>query len=54
MRDELTRLGVGAGRMDAVGVGEGQPVAPNEAPDGADDPEGRARNRRVEVVIREV
>lgn len=33
------------------GRGEREPVAPNAAPDGGDDPAGRARNRRVEVVI---
>ena len=33
----------------AVGYGETQPVAPNETPDGADDPDGRARNRRVDL-----
>jgi outer membrane protein OmpA-like peptidoglycan-associated protein len=33
----------------AVGFGETQPVAPNTRPDGSDDPDGRALNRRVEV-----
>ncbi|MBU1374629.1 MAG: OmpA family protein [Alphaproteobacteria bacterium] len=33
------------------GLGERQPVAPNAKPDGSDDPEGRQRNRRVEIVI---
>jgi outer membrane protein OmpA-like peptidoglycan-associated protein len=28
-----------------------RPVAPNTKPDGSDDPEGRQRNRRVELVI---
>ena len=27
------------------------PIAPNAKPDGADDPAGRQRNRRVEVVL---
>jgi outer membrane protein OmpA-like peptidoglycan-associated protein len=35
----------------AVGLGEAQPVAPNEKPDGSDDPEGRQKNRRVEIVV---
>jgi len=35
----------------AVGYGESKPVAANAKPDGSDDPAGRARNRRVEVVI---
>ena len=34
------------------GLGKTRPVAPNAKPDGSDDPQGRARNRRVEVVVR--
>lgn len=34
-----------------VAYGEKKPIAPNEKPDGADDPEGRQKNRRVEVVV---
>lgn len=33
------------------GLGEAQPVAPNTRPDGTDDPEGRQKNRRVEIRI---
>jgi outer membrane protein OmpA-like peptidoglycan-associated protein len=33
------------------GFGEDRPVAPNEKPDGTDDPEGRQKNRRVEIVV---
>ena len=33
------------------GYGKTRPVAPNSNPDGSDNPEGRQRNRRVEVVI---
>jgi outer membrane protein OmpA-like peptidoglycan-associated protein len=33
------------------GYGESRPVAPNENPDGSDNPEGRAKNRRVEIRI---
>ena len=36
----------------AVGFGERQPVAPNTNPDGSDNPDGRALNRRVEIVVR--
>lgn len=40
------------GRAFAVeGRGEAEPIAPNEAADGADDPRGRARNRRVTIDI---
>ncbi|MGQ0733354.1 MAG: OmpA family protein [Acidobacteriota bacterium] len=34
------------------GWGKTKPVAPNAKPDGSDDPEGRAKNRRVEIVVR--
>jgi outer membrane protein OmpA-like peptidoglycan-associated protein len=33
------------------GWGKRRPVAPNTRPDGSDDPEGRQKNRRVEVVF---
>ncbi|MEM8924052.1 MAG: OmpA family protein [Actinomycetota bacterium] len=37
--------------VGAVGYGETQPVAANTLPDGTDDPDGRARNRRVEIIV---
>jgi outer membrane protein OmpA-like peptidoglycan-associated protein len=33
------------------GRGDADPVAPNTLPDGRDNPEGRALNRRVEFVL---
>lgn len=33
------------------GYGASRPVAPNKKPDGSDDPEGRQKNRRVEIVM---
>ena len=36
-------------QYESVGFGEGKPVAPNTKPDGSDDPDGRALNRRVEI-----
>lgn len=36
-----------------VGYGEKRPVAPNTKPDGSDDPAGRQKNRRVEILIQE-
>jgi outer membrane protein OmpA-like peptidoglycan-associated protein len=33
------------------GFGAKSPVAPNTKPDGSDDPAGRQKNRRVEIVI---
>jgi outer membrane protein OmpA-like peptidoglycan-associated protein len=38
-------------RFSTAGFGAKKPVAPNTKPDGSDDPEGRAKNRRVEIVI---
>lgn len=33
------------------GFGASRPVAPNAKPDGSDDPDGRQKNRRVEIVF---
>ncbi|RTQ49754.1 OmpA family protein [Hymenobacter gummosus] len=38
--------------MEVQGLGEADPLVPNARPDGSDDPEARARNRRVEIVLR--
>jgi outer membrane protein OmpA-like peptidoglycan-associated protein len=35
-----------------AGYGATRPVAPNTKPDGKDDPEGRQKNRRVEITIK--
>jgi len=45
VRDYLTLRGVSANRIRAEGVGEGKPIADNKTP------EGRANNRRVEIVV---
>lgn len=42
----LADAGVDAGRLDAIGYGETQPVAPN------DTPENRAKNRRIEFAVK--
>jgi outer membrane protein OmpA-like peptidoglycan-associated protein len=34
------------------GFGARKPVAPNKKPDGSDDPEGRQKNRRVEIIMK--
>jgi len=47
----LTEKGIDPVRMIAVGYGEKQPIAPNENPDGSDNEEGRAKNRRTEMKI---
>lgn len=47
-----SRMGIDGGRITTQGFGETKPVAQNLAAGGADDPQGRQKNRRVEVVIR--
>jgi outer membrane protein OmpA-like peptidoglycan-associated protein len=37
--------------MTTQGFGARSPVAPNAKPDGSDDPDGRQKNRRVEIVL---
>jgi outer membrane protein OmpA-like peptidoglycan-associated protein len=51
VRQWFVRHGLGALRFASRGFGETQPVASNTKPDGSDDPEGRRKNRRVEIVI---
>lgn len=51
VRDWLVAEGAVAAGTPIVGYGESSPAAPNAKPDGSDDPEGRARNRRVEIVL---
>jgi outer membrane protein OmpA-like peptidoglycan-associated protein len=43
--------GIPADLLKARGLGEKQPIAHNAKPDGSDDPAGRARNRRVEILF---
>ncbi|MGD1156483.1 MAG: OmpA family protein [Terriglobia bacterium] len=40
--------------MTIRGWGATKPVAPNTSPSGRDNPEGRQRNRRVEIVVKKV
>ena len=49
---ELIGYGVRRDRVSVAALGETRPIAPNKKPDGSDDPAGRAKNRRVEAVIR--
>jgi outer membrane protein OmpA-like peptidoglycan-associated protein len=37
-----------------TGYGETKPIAPNENPDGSDNPEGRQMNRRIELTITDI
>ncbi|MGY0797882.1 OmpA family protein [Lysobacter sp. A286] len=50
--DYLSSNGVDASRMVGPnGYGESRPIAPNTNPDGSDNPEGRAQNRRTELNV---
>jgi outer membrane protein OmpA-like peptidoglycan-associated protein len=51
VRQWLVRQRHGGLQFSSKGFGETRPVAPNAKPDGADDPDGRQKNRRVEIVI---
>ena len=44
--------GVPASRIATNGFGKSKPIAPNTKPDGSDDPDGRQKNRRVEITVR--
>lgn len=45
VRTHLVSKGIEAGKIEAVGLGEERPVTTNETP------EGRANNRRVELIV---
>ena len=45
------QVGVRQRQFAVSGKGETAPIAPNATADGKDDPAGRARNRRVEVIV---
>lgn len=47
VRDSLVAMGISAGRIQAMGMGEDFPIASN------DEAQGRSRNRRVDVILLE-
>lgn len=49
VRDYLLAKGVAAERITVIALGEYRPIAPNAHADGSDDPDSRAKNRRVEI-----
>ena len=48
---ELESEGISSSRIHTRGFGKKYPIAPNQSSDGSDNPSGRAKNRRVEVII---
>lgn len=49
--DYLINKGIDPARLQSKGYGETMPVAPNTLPNGKDNPEGRAKNRRTEFKV---
>ncbi|NJC06841.1 OOP family OmpA-OmpF porin [Sphingomonas kaistensis] len=49
--DYLVEHGVPADSISVIAIGEGRPVSPNTKDNGEPDPDGQARNRRVEVEV---
>lgn len=47
----LASQGVDPARLSTKGLGDTRPVQPNKLANGADNPQGRAQNRRVEFVL---
>ena len=52
VKNWFSKHGVAANLMRTHGWGAAKPVAPNKKPDGSDDPDGRQKNRRVEITIK--
>ena len=53
VRDWLVKNGgASAARITTKGWGKSKPIVPNTRPDGSDDPDGRKKNRRVEITVR--
>ena len=48
----VQQAGVDPVRIATAGWGETKPVAPNTLPNGADNPDGRQKNRRVDITLR--
>lgn len=51
VRDYLVERRIDPARIRLIALGERRPLAPNALPDGSDYPEGRAKNRRVDVRV---
>lgn len=51
VRQWLSKQGIAGPTFSVRGFGATRPVAPNTKADGTDDPAGRQKNRRVEIVM---
>ncbi|HEV8713713.1 MAG TPA: OmpA family protein [Candidatus Binatia bacterium] len=48
----IKKRGINGKQLTTKGWGKAKPVAPNTNPEGGDNPEGRQKNRRVEVTVK--
>nr|RNJ64927.1 MAG: OmpA family protein [Leptolyngbya sp. IPPAS B-1204] len=48
----ITNKNMNLEQLMVKGLGESQPVVPNTNSDGSDNPQGRQKNRRVEIIVR--
>jgi len=48
----VQKAGVDGKRIKTKGWGKAKPVAPNTHSDGSDNPDGRQKNRRVEITVK--
>ena len=48
----IQKAGVDGRRIKTKGWGKANPVAPNTSPNGSDNPDGRQKNRRVEITVK--
>lgn len=51
VKSKLIAAGIKSDRISTKGFGEEKPIAPNANADGSDNPEGRQKNRRVEIKL---
>lgn len=52
VKDWLIANRATGGVLTTKGLGETSPAVPNDKPDGSDDPDGRQKNRRVEIIVK--
>ncbi len=51
VKEQLVKLGVPFQQVITSGLGKAQPLGPNQKADGTDNPEGRSKNRRAEILL---
>lgn len=51
VKEYFLTQGVPLAQVETAGFGKSLPLSPNVKPDGSDNPEGRSRNRRAEILL---